>query len=108
MLVILCLISVWSNLYYLGNYRRLDVSFNIREKNSKLDIFYFISKIATIPFLILILLNGYAFISYLNLTLILLVFILGFINKKLSNKIFKLIPPLSIILMIYILYVELF
>ena len=108
MLVLFCLISIWSSLYYILNYKRLDKPFNIREKNSRIDIIYFISKIVIIPILILIYLNGYKLISILNLSLILLGFITNLLNKKISNLFFKITPPLSIILMIYILYVELF
>jgi hypothetical protein len=108
MLVLFCLINIWSSVYYILNYKRLDKSLNIREKNSRIDIIYFISKIIIIPILILIYLNGYKLISILNLSLILLGFITNLLNKKISNFIFKITPPLSIILMIYILYVELF
>lgn len=108
MLVLFCLINIWSSLYYILNYKRLDKPFNIREKNSRIDIIYFISKIVIIPILILIYLNGYKLISILNLSLILLGFTTNLLNKKISNLFFKITPPLSIILMIYILYVELF
>ena len=108
MLVLFCLINIWSSVYYILNYKRLDKPFNIREKNSRIDIIYFISKIVIIPILILIYLNGYKLISILNLSLILLGFTTNLLNKKISNLFFKITPPLSIILMIYILYVELF
>ena len=108
MLVLFCLINIWSSVYYILNYKRLDKPFNIREKNSRIDIIYFISKIVIIPILILIYLNDYKLISILNLSLILLGFITNLLNKKISNLFFKITPPLSIILMIYILYVELF
>ncbi len=108
MLTLICLINIWSSVYYILNYKRLDKPFNIREKNSRIDIIYFISKISIIPILILIYLNGYNLISILNLTLILSSFIINLFNKKISNLFFKITPLISMISMIYILYVELF
>jgi|LauGreDrversion4_2_1035121.scaffolds.fasta_scaffold10043_3 hypothetical protein len=98
------IIFIISNLYYLFNYKRLDVPFNLREKNTKLDYLYYITEAL---FYIWLLLGTFSQISHICVFLILLMLIrqpIVFISRKLSVILWKLNPIIIIIVMFYVLF----
>ena len=98
------IIFILSNLYYLRNYKRLDMPFSLREKNTKLDYLYYISEAL---FYIWLLLGTFTQFSHICIFLIVLMLIrqpIVFISRKLSVILWKLNPIIIITVMIYILF----
>jgi len=100
-------IFIWNNIYYLLNYERLDKRFTERDKNSKVDLIYYITKVLFWIWLIVGLFTPmkYTFAVMLGIGLIRIP--MYHISKKLSSVWFRLTPPFYIILMIQIL-IEIF
>jgi hypothetical protein len=101
---LLTILFVLNNIYYLFNYKRLDKPFKERDKNKILDLIFYINKVI---FLIWLVFGFFSpeFINILILTSIILVRIpLFYINKKTSSLLFRLTPPISIIILLMILF----
>ncbi len=103
----LSLLFIWSNIYYLLNYERLDKRFSERDRNSKIDLVYYITKVLFWIWLVVGLLTPlkYTFIMMIGISLIRIP--MYHISKKLSSIWFRLTPPFYIILMILI-FIEIF
>jgi hypothetical protein len=103
----LSLLFIWSNIYYLLNYERLDKRFSERDRNSKIDLVYYITKVLFWIWLVVGLLTSlkYTFIMMIGISLIRIP--MYHISKKLSSIWFRLTPPFYIILMIHI-FIEIF
>jgi len=101
-------IFIWSNTYYLLNYNRLDKRFSQREKNSKIDLIYYITKVLFWIWVITGLFIDYNIMLLLITSFSILKFPLFYINKKWYNLLYRLTPPFYIISLLYILYIKLF
>lgn len=91
------------NIYYLMNYKRLDKTFSERDKNSKLDLIYYLLKLSSWIWIIggLFLTNNFLYILLLCVGLLRIP--LYHINNNWSSVWYRLTPPIHIILMIIIL-----
>lgn len=94
---------IWSNLYYIINYKRFDMPFSERVVNKKIDILYFTSKGLFWIWILAGIFTPVKNIIYLILLFTLIKFIIFHFNNKLYSFLFKMTPPLIIILMIIIL-----
>jgi hypothetical protein len=93
------LIFIWSNFYYLLNYKRLDLPLSERKINKKTDLIYYSIKVIFILWLIISLfLNPNIFI-YSIIGLLLLRIPLYHMNKKIHSIVYKLTPPILIIIL---------
>jgi hypothetical protein len=103
-MIYLSLVFILMNLYYLFNYRKLDKKFSERDKNSKLDLVYYILKLFSWVWIIigLFLQNNILFI--LLLTMGLLRIPIYHINPNWSSICYRLTPPIHIIIMLIMLF----
>ena len=103
----LSLLFVWSNIYYLLNYERLDKRFTERDRNSKVDLVYYITKVLFWMWLVVGLFTPMKYTFLIMLGIVLIRIPIYHINKKLASILFRLTPPFYIILMIQI-FIEIF
>jgi hypothetical protein len=103
----LSLLFVWSNIYYLLNYERLDKRFTERDRNSKVDLVYYITKVLFWIWLVVGLFTPMKYTFIIMIVIGLLRIPIYHISKKLSSIWFRLTPPFYIILMIQI-FIEIF
>lgn len=96
------LFFIWSNLYYILNYKKIDKPFFEREDNSKLDLIYYIANILFPIWIIIGLFTKFKFLLLLIILMFFVRFPLHKVNKKTSLIIFKLSPIINIILISYI------
>jgi hypothetical protein len=97
------IIFIWTSLYYLLNWERLDKRFKDRDENSKKDLIYYITKLLFWPWLIV---GCFTYFKYLYLSMILISLIripIFHINKRLSTIIYRITPPINIIILILII-----
>ncbi len=97
------IIFILSNFYYLKNYERLDKPFLLREKHSKLDYIYFVGEILFIVWILLSFFSEYYKISLVFILLKFSRYPLQFINKNISRLVWKLTPPIIILIMSLVL-----
>jgi len=104
MISYLSIIFIIMNIYYLINYKRLDKSFSERDRNSKLDLIYYITKLLSWVWIIggLFLENNIFYILLLSIGLIRIP--LYHINKNWGSLWWRLTPPLHIIIMIIMIF----
>ena len=103
----LSLLFVWNNIYYLLNYERLDKRFTERDRNSKVDLVYYITKVLFWMWLIVGLFTSMKYIFMIMMGIGLIRIPIYHISKKLASIWFRLTPPFYIILMILI-FIEVF
>ncbi len=99
----LALLFILNNLYYLINYKRLDKPFYKRDRNSLLDLFFYINKVLFIIWIIFGFFTTYQTIMFIISILILFRIPIFYVNKKLYSLIYRLTPPILIILILLIL-----
>jgi hypothetical protein len=104
---LLSIIFIWSNTYYLLNYNRLDKRFSQRERNSKIDLIYYITKVLFWIWIITGLIIDYNYILLLIVSPSILKFPMFYINKKVYSLLYRLTPPFHIIVLIITLYIKL-
>lgn len=98
----LSLFFIWSNLYYIINYKRLDKPFSEREISKKSDIIYYTSKFLIWFWLVFGIFTPVNNIIYGFLIFNLLKLFIFHLNKKIHSYLFKLTPPILIVLLIII------
>lgn len=103
----LSLLFVWNNIYYLLNYERLDKRFTERDRNSKVDLVYYITKVLFWMWLIVGLFTSMKYIFMIMMGIGLIRIPIYHISKKSASIWFRLTPPFYIILMILI-FIEVF
>jgi hypothetical protein len=108
MIIYLSILFIYSNIYYLLNYKRLDKRFHERDKNSKLDLIYYITKLLFFIWILsgLILKKNWFFI--LMISMIIIKIPIYYLNKKWYNLFYRITPPIQILIMLIYLYIELF
>lgn len=94
------------NIYYLLNYKRLDKSFSERDKNSKLDLVFYITKLLSWIWIIggLFLENNIFYIILLSIGLLRIP--IYHINPVWGSFWWRLTPPLHIIIMILMCFIH--
>ncbi len=98
------IIFILSNFYYLKNYERLDKPFLLREKHSKLDYIYFVGEILFIIWILISFFSKYQAISLIFILLRFSRYPLQFVNANISRLVWKLTPPVIIVIMSIILF----
>lgn len=102
-LKLISILFVLNNIYYILNYKRLDEPFKMRDKNSKLDLIYYFVKALYPVFLIIgFFTDIYTYFIILS-SLILLRIPIHFISKRFSLVYHRLIPPFTIIALLFLL-----
>lgn len=103
-MIYLSIIFILMNLYYLLNYKKLDKPFSERDRNSKLDLVYYVLKLLSWVWIIggLFLQNNLFFILILIVGLLRIP--LHHINTNWSSIWYRLTPPIHIIIMIIMLF----
>ena len=103
----LSLLFIWSNIYYVLNYVRLDKRFAERDRNSKVDLVYYVTKVIFWIWLILGLFTPMKYIFMIMMGIGLIRIPMYHISKNLTSVWFRLTPAFYTILMIKIL-IEIF
>jgi hypothetical protein len=101
---LISLLFIFSNSYYIYNYKRLDEPIRVRDYNKKLDLVYYSLK----PLFIIWLLFG-IFLQVSNIYLalsflIILRFPLYYTNKSLYSHYHRIVPVINIILLSLLLF----
>lgn len=101
---LLTILFIFNNIYYLLNYRRLDKPFKERDKNRIFDLLFYINKVVFLGWLVL----GLFTTEWINISILISIILLRFpiyyLNKKTSSILFRLTPPISIIILLMILF----
>ncbi len=103
----LSLLFIWSNIYYVLNYVRLDKRFAERDRNSKVDLVYYVTKVIFWIWLILGFFTPMKYIFMIMAGIGLIRIPMYHISKNLTSVWFRLTPAFYTILMIQIL-IEIF
>lgn len=103
-MIYLSIVFILMNFYYLLNWKKLDKPFIQRDRNSKLDLVYYILKLLSWLWILI----GVIFFNNLFFDLLLLSGLirvpLYHLNIKWSNLWYRLTPPFQIILMCLMLF----
>jgi hypothetical protein len=101
---LLTILFILNNIYYLLNYRRLDKPFKQRDKNKILDLLFYINKLIFLIWLIFGIFTPYCIYIMILISIILIRIPIFYINKSTSSVLFRLTPPISIIILLMILF----
>ena len=101
------LLFTWSNIYYIINYNRLDKRFAERDRNSKVDLVYYVTKVLFWIWLVVGLFTPMKYIFMIMMGIGLIRIPMYHISKNLTSVWFRLTPVFYTILMIQIL-IEIF
>jgi hypothetical protein len=101
------LLFIWSNVYYVINYNRLDKRFAERDRNSKVDLIYYVTKVLFWIWLVVGLFTPIKYIFMIMMGIGLIRIPMYHISKNLTSVWFRLTPVFYTILMIQIL-IEIF
>jgi hypothetical protein len=101
------LLFIWSNIYYVINYNRLDKRFAERDRNSKVDLVYYVTKVLFWIWLVVGLFTPMKYIFMIMIGIGLIRIPMYHISKKLTSIWFRLTPAFYTVLMIQIL-IEIF
>lgn len=101
---LLTILFIFNNIYYLLNYRRLDKPFRERDKNRIFDLFFYINKVVFLGWLVFGIFTHYWIYITILLFIILIRIPFFYINKNISSILFRLTPPISIIILLMILF----
>jgi hypothetical protein len=101
---IFSILFIINNIYYLINYKRLDKPFKQRDKNSILDLFYYINKVIFWIWLIFGLFTPEYHLVLILISILLVRIPIFLINKRFSSILYRLTPPISIIILFFILF----
>lgn len=101
------LLFIWSNIYYIINYNRLDKRFAERDRNSKVDLVYYVTKVLFWIWLVVGLFTPMKYIFMIMMGIGLIRIPMYHISKNLTSFWFRLTPVFYTILMIQIL-IEIF
>jgi|LakMenE18May11ns_1017448.scaffolds.fasta_scaffold8602879_2 hypothetical protein len=101
------LLFIWSNIYYIINYNRLDKRFAERDRNSKVDLVYYVTKVLFWIWLVVGLFTPMKYIFMIMMGIGLIRIPMYHISKNLTSVWFRLTPVFYTILMIQIL-IEIF
>lgn len=101
------LLFIWSNIYYVINYNRLDKRFAERDRNSKVDLVYYVTKVLFWIWLVVGLFTPMKYIFMIMFGIGLIRIPMYHISKNLTSVWFRLTPAFYTILMIQIL-IEIF
>ena len=101
------LLFIWSNIYYVMNYDRLDKRFAERDRNSKVDLVYYVTKVLFWIWLVVGLFTPMKYIFMIMMGIGLIRIPMYHISKNLTSVWFRLTPVFYTILMIQIL-IEIF
>lgn len=101
------LLFIWSNIYYIINYNRLDKRFAERDRNSKVDLVYYVTKVLFWIWLVVGLFTPMKYIFMIMMGIGLIRIPMYHISKNLTSVWFRLTPAFYTVLMIQIL-IEIF
>ena len=101
------LLFIWSNIYYVMNYDRLDKRFVERDRNSKIDLVYYVTKVIFWIWLVVGLFTPMKYIFMMMMGIGLIRIPMYHISKNLTSVWFRLTPAFYTVLMIQIL-IEIF
>jgi hypothetical protein len=101
------LLFIWSNIYYVINYNRLDKRFAERDRNSKVDLVYYVTKVLFWIWLVVGLFTPMKYIFMIMMGIGLIRIPMYHISKNLTSVWFRLTPAFYTVLMIQIL-IEIF
>jgi hypothetical protein len=96
-------IFIFGNIYYLLNYKRLDKRFIERDKNSKIDLLYYIIKVLFLIWSIVGIFTPMKYIFLLIISIGLIRIPMFYINKGISSLWHRLTPIFYIILLFTVL-----
>jgi hypothetical protein len=103
-MIYLAPLFILMNIYYLLNWSRLDKPFGERNKSSKLDLVYYILKLISWFWIIIGLFSPEIEFFIILLSLGLIRVPVYHINKNWSRLLWRLTPPIHIIVMLIMLF----
>lgn len=101
---LVALIFIFSNVYYLSNYKRLDEPFRVRDFSRKLDLLYYTLKVFFLIWIVLGYLYNSSIIYALLISMVILRIPIYYLGTNIYNRYHRLLPPINIILLISLLF----
>jgi len=100
---LMSLLFIFSNIYYILNYKRLDEPFRLRDYSKKIDLLYYLLKVIFIFWVIFGIFYNLSTLYYLLMLVMLLRFPVFYTSKAFYLKYHRLVPIFNVILLTILL-----